>query len=98
MRLQLTGLSDDFKAVQSDISCQAFNDLDVVHLVSSCALKSKVLGCLGGSVKHQTLDLGSGHDLAVHGIKLRVGPHADSAEPAWDSPSPSLSVPPPPSK
>ena len=47
------------------------------------------------SVKRQTLDLGSGHDLMVHGIELCTGLHANSAEPAWDSFSsfPSLSLP-----
>ena len=36
-------------------------------------------------VKSQTLDLGSGHDLTVHGIKSHVGLCADIAETAWDS-------------
>ena len=40
------------------------------------------------SVKHLTLDFGSGHDLTVHGFE-RVRLCADSVEPAWDSPSPS---------
>ena len=40
------------------------------------------------SVKHLTLDFGSGHDLTVHGFE----PHV-SMEPAWDSLSPSLSAP-----
>ena len=40
------------------------------------------------SVKHPTLGLGSGHDFEV----LEFEPHADSAEPAWDSLS--LSAPP----
>ena len=39
-------------------------------------------------VKHQTLDLSSGHDLTVRGIEPHVC--ADGAEPAWDSVSPSL--------
>ena len=39
-------------------------------------------------VKRLSLDLGSGHDLIVCGI----GPCADSTEPAWDSPSLSLSL------
>ena len=42
-------------------------------------------------VKHPTLDFGSGHDLAVRGIEPHVGLQADSAEPAWDSLSLSLS-------
>ena len=32
-----------------------------------------------------TLDFGSGHDLAVRGIKPCVGLHTNSKEPAWDS-------------
>ena len=45
---------------------------------------------LGGArvalwVELPALDLGSGHDLEVHGIKPGVGLHADSTEPAWDS-------------
>ena len=46
------------------------------------------------SVKPLTLDFGSGHDLLVHEFELRVRLCADSAEPALDSPSPSLSAPP----
>ena len=42
-------------------------------------------------VKHLTLDLSSGHDLLVREIKPQVGFYADSAEPTWDSPHPSLS-------
>ena len=45
------------------------------------------------SVKHPTLDLGSGHDLMVHEIESQVVLCTDSIEPAWDSLSPSLSVP-----
>ena len=43
-------------------------------------------------VKHLTLDCSSDHDLVVRGIEPRVGPCADSMEPAWDSLSPSLSL------
>ena len=39
------------------------------------------------SVKHLILDLGSGHDLRAHEIKLH------STKTAWDSLSPFLSVP-----
>ena len=46
------------------------------------------------SVKHPTLDFGSGHDLMVHRIERHVGLHDDSMEPARDSLSPSLSAPP----
>ena len=45
------------------------------------------------SVKHPILDCGSSHDLMVCGIEPRIGLCADSAEPAWDSLSPSLSAP-----
>ena len=45
------------------------------------------------SVKSLTLDAGSGHNLRVHGIKPCVGLCADSAKPAWDSLSLSLSAP-----
>ena len=46
------------------------------------------------SVKRLTLDFGSGHDLMVHEFKSCVGLGTDSAEPAWDSLSPPLSLPP----
>ena len=41
------------------------------------------------SVKHPTLDFGSGHDLTVHEFEPHIGA-VDSAGPAWDS----LSAPP----
>ena len=56
--------------------------------------KSDFLGHLGGSVKHLTLDFGSGHDLTVHEIEPHIGLCTDSADPAWDSLSPSFSAPP----
>ncbi|KAF0872644.1 MYCD protein, partial [Crocuta crocuta] len=37
------------------------------------------------SVKRQTPDFGSGHNLSVRGFRPRIGPCADGAEPAWDS-------------
>ena len=43
------------------------------------------------SVKHPTLHFSSGHDLKVHGLEPHVGLFAESAEPVWDSLSPSLS-------
>ena len=46
------------------------------------------------SLKHLTLDFGSGHDLTVRGMDPRVGLCADGTQPAWDSLSPSLSAPP----
>ena len=47
------------------------------------------------SLKHLTLDLSSGLDFAVREMNPCIGLCADSMEPAWDSPSPSLSAPPP---
>ena len=44
------------------------------------------------SVKFPTLDFSAGHDLTICEIKPCVGLCADSAEPAWDSLSPSLSA------
>ena len=46
------------------------------------------------SVEHPTLDLGSGHDLTVCGFELHIGLCADGMEPAWDSLSLSLCLPP----
>ena len=43
-----------------------------------------VLGHLGGSVKHLTLDFGSGHDLRVVGWSPESSSTL-SMEPAWDS-------------
>ena len=48
------------------------------------------------SIKCLTLDFGSGHDLTVCGFWPCVGLYANSAKPAWDSLSLSLSVPPSP--
>ena len=49
------------------------------------------------SVKHPTLGFGSGHDLTVCEFEPHTGLRADSAEPAWESLSLSLSryTPPP---
>ena len=47
------------------------------------------------SVKCLTLGFSSGHDLMAHELKPCV--ESVSSEPAWDSLSPSLSAPPPPS-
>ena len=44
--------------------------------------------CVGQSVKRQTLDFGSGHDLTVHEFEFRIGLYANNTEPAWDSLSP----------
>ena len=49
------------------------------------------LGSLGGSVKCPTLGLGSGHDLIVCEFEPYIRLRADSAEPACDSLSLSLS-------
>ena len=46
------------------------------------------------SVKHPTLDFGSGHDLMVHGFKLCIELCANGAESAWDPLTPSPSTPP----
>ena len=45
------------------------------------------------SIKHLTPGFSSGHDLRVHGPKPHTGLCTDSVEPAWDSLSPSPSVP-----
>ena len=48
--------------------------------------KGKWWGHLGGSVTSRpTLDFGSGDDLTVFEFESRIGLHAASAEPAWDS-------------
>ena len=44
-------------------------------------------------VKRQTLDLGSGHDLTVHGMESHLRLCADSMEPTWDSLSLPVSLP-----
>ena len=43
-------------------------------------------------VECPTLDFASGHDLTIHETERRLRLHADFAEPAWDSLSPSLSA------
>ena len=43
-------------------------------------------------VKQRTLDFRSGHDIMVHEFEPCIGLHTDSAEPAWDSLSLSLSA------
>ena len=45
------------------------------------------------SVKRPTLGFGPGHGPTVHEFEPQVGLCADSVEPAWDSLSPSLSLP-----
>ena len=47
------------------------------------------------SVKRLTLDFSSGPDLMVRELEPHIGLCTDSVEAAWDSLSPSLSVPPP---
>ena len=49
-------------------------------------------GWLSQLVKCLTLGLGAGHDLTVYGIEPHVGLCADSAKPACDSLSPSISA------
>ena len=51
-----------------------------------------ILGHLGGSVGHPTLDFGFGHGLAGRGLEPRIRLCTGSAGPAWDSP---LCAPPP---
>ena len=46
------------------------------------------------SVKRLTLDLGSERGLPAHEIEPHIGLCTVGVEPAWDSPSPSLPVPP----
>ena len=45
------------------------------------------------SVKHLTLDFGSGHDLMVCEMESSIRVCADSVEPAWDSLSLSVCLP-----
>ena len=45
---------------------------------------------MGQSVTCPTLGFGSGHDLTVREFQPHTGLRADSAEPAWDSLTPSL--------
>ena len=45
------------------------------------------------SVRHLTLDPGSGHDLMVGEFEPHVGLHTASTEPAWESLSLLLSLP-----
>ena len=47
------------------------------------------------SLKHLTLDFGSGDDLMFHEIEPCVGLCADNMDPAWDPLFPTLSAPPP---
>ena len=47
------------------------------------------------SVTHQTLDFSSCRDLTIGEFEPHIRLCADSAEPAWDSRSSSLSAPPP---
>ena len=46
------------------------------------------------SAKRLTLDFSSGYDLTDPELESCIGLCADSAEPAWDPPSPSFSAPP----
>ena len=51
-------------------------------------LERGLRGCLDGSE-----DFGSGHDRTIRELEPRVGLCTDGVEPAWDSPSPPLSLP-----
>ena len=71
-----------------------------MFLKHSTALLLETSQLLGGtwvaqSVKHPPLDFGSGLDLTIREFKPRMGLHAGSVEPSWDSLSPSLSALPP---
>ena len=44
------------------------------------------------SVKHPTLDFGSGRDLTVGEFEPHIALHTDGAEPSWSSLSPSIST------
>ena len=70
------------------------------YRIKSWLEKTNKQGHLGGSVgyvvKRLALDLSSEHDLTVCEIEPRIGLCADGLEPAWDSLSPSLSLPLPP--
>ena len=50
--------------------------------------------CVRLFCKHLTLGFSSGHGRPVRGFEPHVELHGGSAEPAWDSVSPSLSAPP----
>ena len=47
---------------------------------------------VGQSMEHLTLDFSSGHDFRVREMEPHMGLCADSAEPAWNSLSQSLSA------
>ena len=82
----------------------------ILHVISSCSSTSvektplfewclhlckNIKGTwVAQSVEHPTLDFSSGHDLTVREFNPCVGLCTDSAEPSWDSLSPSLSAPP----
>ena len=56
-------------------------------------LKEHMWGTWGAqSFECPALDLGSGHDLTVHGMEPCVGHYTDSREPVWDSLSFSLKI------
>ena len=65
----------------------------ISHISGIFSWNSSKLDFIKILVKHLTLDLSSGHDLLVHRIEPHFGLCADSEEPAWDSLSPSLSLP-----
>ena len=53
----------------------------------------RIMGHLGGSVRHSTLDFSSGLDLTVCEFKPHIGLCADGVKPPWNSLSPSLFTP-----
>ena len=63
--------------------------LSPVHVISSRWHVSR--GAWGAqSIKPRTLGFGSGHDLTVREFEPCIGLFTDSAEPAWESVTPSL--------
>ena len=72
--------------------------LKLYECLRDITLCSLLKDCRGGAwvgqlVKHLTLDLSSGHDLTVLEFKLHIELCTGGTETAWDSLSPSLSVP-----
>ena len=76
--------------------------MNELELHGSAWIKLKILTWAGGSawvaqsVKHPTPDFGPGYDLAAHEMKPHVGLCINSAKPAWECLSPSLSLSAPP--
>ena len=88
------------KEFGGEMLCAVLCELLFTPLTQSSVKPTLLTSTLGGgfswdawvaqSVKHLTLDPGSGRELEVCGIKPCIWLHAASTEPAWDSLSPSL--------